>query len=125
MIVHPCARPGCPALLEIGRTYCDEHARAKYAAETARRGSPSARGYGRAWNRRRKLFLERYPLCGDRPGGQAPVMSECRAIGRLTPATQVDHVRPHKGDPGLFWDELGNWQGLCASCGWKKTAAGL
>src|SRR5690625_1775361 len=27
----------------------------------------------------------------------------------------VDHIKPHKSDPALFWD-LSNLQSLCASC---------
>jgi 5-methylcytosine-specific restriction protein A len=38
----------------------------------------------------------------------------------------VDHIRPHMGDPALFWDE-GNWQALCDytspfNCHGTKTA---
>ena len=39
----------------------------------------------------------------------------CTAAGRVTMATVVDHIEPHKGDPELFWDE-DNWQGLCKPC---------
>lgn len=38
-----------------------------------------------------------------------------RARGRLTPATVVDHVIPHRGDRKLFWDSS-NWQPLCVEC---------
>lgn len=69
--------------------------------------------------------MRRYPLCGMRPRGQPPVMSQCHEQGLATPAKQVDHVVPHKGDPVLFWDEEGNWQSLCASCGSRKSQAGL
>ncbi|MFA6100484.1 MAG: HNH endonuclease signature motif containing protein [Patescibacteria group bacterium] len=47
---------------------------------------------------------------------------ECAACGRDRAATVVDHKEPHKGDYELFWDE-DNWQGLCASCHNRKTAA--
>jgi 5-methylcytosine-specific restriction protein A len=60
-----------------------------------------------------------------RPGGRVPVLSECYRLGRYSLAVQVDHVIPHKGDPVLFWDELENWQSLCASCGARKSALGL
>lgn len=36
----------------------------------------------------------------------------CAEQGRITAATVVDHITPHRGDPVLFWDEQ-NWQGLC------------
>lgn len=39
----------------------------------------------------------------------------CEQVGRITPATVVDHIKPHKGDPELFWD-TGNWQPLCKTC---------
>ena len=54
-------------------------------------------------------FLQRNPLC-----------NECMKHGRLTPATVVDHVIPHRGDQKLFWDEA-NWQALCKSCHDRKT----
>ena len=59
------------------------------------------RGYGAAWRRAREAFLRDHPLC---------VM--CLAEGKLTPATVVDHIKPHRGDPTLFWDTT-NWQSLC------------
>jgi len=49
---------------------------------------------------------------------------ECRSYERLTPATVVDHIIPHRGDERLFWDET-NWQPLCKQCHDKKTGAGL
>ena len=39
---------------------------------------------------------------------------------RLVPATVVDHIKPHRGDAKLFWDET-NWQPLCKSCHDHKT----
>lgn len=89
------------------------------------RASRHARGYTKRWYKVTKIFLVKYPLCGDRPGGRAPVMSRCRDEGRIVAAGQVDHVVPHKGDPVLFWDEENNWQALCASCGGRKSRAGL
>lgn len=64
----------------------------------------AARGYGAAWRRARKWFLAQHPLC---------VM--CQAQGRVSAATVVDHIRPHRGDQVLFWDR-DNWQALCATC---------
>jgi 5-methylcytosine-specific restriction endonuclease McrA len=62
-----------------------------------------ARGYGYRWQQARERFLRTHPLC---------VM--CDAIGRVTAASVVDHVTPHRGDKSLFWDET-NWQSLCAT----------
>ena len=60
-----------------------------------------------------------------RPNNQAPVMSQCHAQGRVTAATQTDHVQPHRGDRVLFWDDVNNWQALCHACGARKSQAGL
>ena len=61
------------------------------------------RGYGYKWQKAREGFLREHPLC---------VM--CTAEGRVTAATVVDHVIPHRGDQSLFW-RRSNWQSLCAS----------
>ena len=77
------------------------------------RGGAEARGYDSRWRKARAAFLQRNPLC-----------NECMKHGRLTPATVVDHVIPHRGDQKLFWDE-DNWQALCKSCHDRKTGSGL
>ena len=61
------------------------------------------RGYGYRWQKVRAAFLAANPLC---------VM--CEREGRITVATVVDHVIPHRGDERLMWDEA-NLQTLCAS----------
>jgi 5-methylcytosine-specific restriction protein A len=121
MAVHPCPVPHCEALLEPGVTRCPRH-RTHYNQQ---RANNNARGYTYQWQLRASLFRERFPFCGMRPGERAPVMSDCYEGGRLTPATQVDHVVPHRGNVDLFWDEANNWQSLCAACGTRKTRAGL
>ncbi len=77
------------------------------------RGGADARGYTAEWRRARKAYLQLHPLC-----------AECLKEGRLTPATVIDHIMPHRGDRRLFWDEK-NWQPLCAACHNKKTGSGL
>lgn len=100
---------------------CPAHARDVDRA----RGSRQSRGYGNRWARRSRLFRARYPLCGMRPDGQTPVLSRCFRERVTTIADVVDHVVPHRGDPALFWDELGNWQSLCSACHSRKSSAGL
>jgi 5-methylcytosine-specific restriction protein A len=75
--------------------------RVRDRAVDARRGNAGQRGYDGRWNRARRLFLSEHPLC-----------RMCQAHGIITPATVVDHVVPHRGDPSLFWDR-NNWQPLC------------
>ena len=55
----------------------------------------------RRWRRRSKQFLAAHPLCRKH-----------QEIGRTALAVLVDHIRPHRGDVELFWNEA-NWQGLC------------
>lgn len=69
-----------------------------------RRGTAYQRGYNRRWQRARAVFLVEHPLC-----------LYCERMGRITPATVVDHVIPHKGDRDLFWSP-DNWQALCKPC---------
>src|SRR5689334_15702372 len=79
-----------------------EFSRARQREHDARRGSARERGYNTRWEKARKTYLMRNPLC---------VM--CQKEGRVTPATVVDHIVPHKGDTALFWDTENNWQPLC------------
>lgn len=74
------------------------------------------RGYDSRWQRARVGWLNSHPLC---------VM--CERDGRITAATVVDHIVPHRiawalacGDAeavatarARFWDRS-NWQSLCA-----------
>lgn len=66
--------------------------------------------YGYKWQQARAGYLRKHPLC-----------AHCRKQGRITPATVVDHITPHKGDMSLFWDSK-NWQPLCKAChdSWKQ-----
>jgi len=66
------------------------------------------RGYGWQWQKRRLAVLRAEPLC--RP---------CRAKGKVTPAAQVDHIKP-KAQGGA--DDADNLQPICAECHVAKTA---
>lgn len=41
-----------------------------------------------------------------------PLCVMCSAEGVTTAAEVVDHIKPHRGDQQLFWDQS-NWQSLC------------
>jgi 5-methylcytosine-specific restriction protein A len=114
-----CLQPRCDAL--VVRGYCPRHARRREQD----RGTAARRGYDYRWQVRSLRFRQLYPLCGMRPGNQRPVCSLCFETGRATLANLVDHVVPHRRDPVLFWDELGNWQSLCDACHRRKTRAGF
>lgn len=101
----PCRHPGCPELVEPGQKYCAKH-KPMHPEENR---SASRRGYGSRWQKASKTFLHAHPLCVN-----------CLRHGRITKATVVDHIVPHRGDRKLFWDQ-NNWQPLCKRCHDKKT----
>lgn len=104
--LRPCRWPGCAAL--VARGYCALH-RPPVALERPRLSS-AQRGYGARWQQAAQAFLRSHPLC-----------RQCRAKGKTAAAKVVDHILPHRGDSGLFWDQA-NWQALCKPCHDRKTA---
>jgi len=58
----------------------------------------------------RKDHLAAYPWCVD-----------CLEIGEQTAATEVDHVKPHRGDRKLFFDPS-NLASRCKHHHSRKTA---
>lgn len=113
----PCPVPGCGVLVRGGGR-CEAHkaqqdARVKELHNEWRKRNPQPsrheRGYTNKWHKARTAFLVRHPLC-----------KLCDDAGQVTPATVVDHIIDHKGDPAFFWD-FGNWQALCKRCHDHKT----
>ena len=75
---------------------------------TRPRESPHRRGYGAAWRKARAYQLRTEPLC-----------RHCATIGRVEPATEVDHVVPiRRGGARL---DPANLQALCKRCHSRKT----
>jgi len=101
--------PGTLSFRQDGPTRA-ERERARKASWDARRGTAHQRGYDSKWQKARRGYLAKHPLC-----------VRCLDEDRVVPSTVVDHVQPHRGDKGLFWDS-GNWQSLCGSCHDAKTA---
>ncbi len=101
----PCRHPGCPELVDAGDKYCEKHK--PMHPEDVR--SADKRGYNSRWRKASGIYLKCHPLC-----------EECMRHGKTTKATVVDHIKPHRGDPQLFWD-TDNWQALCKKCHDHKT----
>jgi 5-methylcytosine-specific restriction protein A len=91
----------CPTCRVV---YIGERCRQCSTSYNKRRGNSTARGYNYRWEKARRAYLKANPLC-----------VKCLEQGRTTAAKVVDHIVPHKGDDGLFWD-VDNWQALCTSC---------
>jgi len=104
-----CKYPLCPNRADEGSSYCSKH---KKQLE-ANRPTSTERGYNYRWQKVRKIYLRKNPLC-----------VECLKEGRVESATVVDHIEPHRGDNEKFWNE-DNFQSLCESCHNRKTAKGL
>ncbi|GHB30560.1 HNH endonuclease [Salinicola rhizosphaerae] len=104
---RPCRSPGCRHTTTERHGYCDEHAD-KATGWTQRRRGQSGRG-GRPWRRIRDRVLQR-----DKGLCQA-----CLRAGRVTPATEVDHiVNLESGGT----DDDSNLEAICSPCHKAKTA---
>ena len=113
-----CKAKNCSNLCDYSIGYCEEHLHIPEQLKKARqqrndrlRGTAHSRGYNKDWKRDRLIHLENEPLC-----------RECLKDNVYTPATEVDHIIPHRGDMKKFWDK-NNCQSLCKIHHSKKTAS--
>jgi len=95
---------GCPSLTES--TYCDAHS----PAERPKKNDPPL-SYDNRWRKLRQMFIAKHPVC-----------RACEIKGRTTPAQEVDHIIPWRGNVTLLRADW-NLQSLCRSCHHKKTRA--
>jgi 5-methylcytosine-specific restriction protein A len=103
----------CGKTIPLGDKACEECA-AKPKRDHSydkHRGNSNQRGYTARWQRYRLKYLRLNPLC-----------VECLKSGMITPATVVDHIKPHKGNQLLFWDTK-NHQSMCKHHHDMKTAS--
>ena len=104
--LRKCTYPGCNVLVKSGR--CVAHARAR---DRVTHDPDSKKLYNSPqWQALRAAQLAKDPWCAD-----------CLKRGEHMPATEVDHIVPHRGDPQLFFDEK-NLQSLCKPDHSSKTA---
>ena len=73
-------------------------------ASDERRGSASERGYDHRWSKASASHRRSHPLCGY-----------CALEGRITAATLVDHLYPHRVFDGVFWKREW-WVSSCDDC---------
>jgi 5-methylcytosine-specific restriction enzyme A len=105
----PCPVPGCPELIDGDRRRCKGH-EVEYQRAGPSKASAHRRGYGRRWERLRRMVLRRDPMCQIRE----------KCSGRAF-STEVDHIVPKARGGG---DQLDNLQGACRPCHSWKTATG-
>lgn len=99
-----CRAPLCPNYASDRTGYCQEH-RQNAAQRPAFIHAVARLQTCARFRRLRHSFLVRHPVCN---------------ICHREPATELDHIVPHRGILGLFWDQR-NWQGACATCHGRKT----
>jgi 5-methylcytosine-specific restriction protein A len=102
-----CAKAGCSKTTK-GR-FCDEHKRQYWADKEKGRATRTERGYDYTWQKFRKSYLERNPLCVF-----------CKEQGFLVSASEVDHIKSLADYPELKYDEI-NLRPLCKPCHSKRT----
>lgn len=101
----PCSQPGCGVLVRDGTSRCTKHQREAWA----KKPTPTKRVTGRKLQAMRERLFKGNPLC-----------AECQRQGRVTMATQRDHIKP-LAEGGL--DDDDNVQGLCMACHDAKSKA--
>jgi len=101
----PCAYGGCPNLVDHG--YCEIHKAAASHVVDQHREWQSLYNT-RLWRRISQRQLTKEPWC-----------AECLRANIYTPATECDHINPHRGDKEKFFK--GPFQSLCKPCHSKKT----
>lgn len=118
--LRPCAWPGCHRLVtrseRMCAAHCEEDTKAKRERDRRRQTTATPeqkriRGMYRTtmWRKVRAAWLSEHPYC-----------EACLPL--LTAATDVDHIKPHRGDWHLFLSRS-NLQSLCHSCHSRKTAS--
>lgn len=96
------------------KPFDQREAERKAAVDRQRRNDASRAMYRTTqWQALRKAQLAMHPLCQ---------CDDCQeGMKRVTAATVVDHRRPHKGDPALFYDPA-NLRSMAKRCHDRKTA---
>ena len=116
--LRPCRHTGCSRLSSDG--FCSQHDGDRHIGKFAdpHRGSRQSRGYGAAWEEKRKRILRRDKgLC-------QPHLKQ----GRYRPARQVDHIINKAEAKARGWSEEQteaeeNLQAICDECHKAKTQA--
>lgn len=103
----PCKRTGCTALTRSG--WCDKHKPDWRTKERKESNNWHWLYRTKWWKSTREKMLLINPWC-----------VECAKHELRVRATDVDHVVPHRGNRGRFFDE-NNLETLCHRCHSRKT----
>lgn len=98
-----CLHPRCPK--KVDRGYCDDHRRDKPSRNLLKTYK---------WQQLRKRWLNEHPLCHD---------CQHEEPSRVSVATEVHHIRAHRGDATLCFS-WANLMSLCHTCHGIRTGRG-
>lgn len=105
-----CNYNGCNDFALTNKSYCSKHIKEKAILYNQQSRTYNTNDvYNYRWRKLRELQLRQEPCC-----------AACMKFQKCTPATEVDHIIPHKMDDTLFYS-FGNLQSLCKSCHSQKT----
>jgi 5-methylcytosine-specific restriction enzyme A len=108
-----CSNRSCPQRARPGARFCAEHEKERWRELDRDRRTAAARGYdSKGWRAFRPWFLLRHPLCED-----------CLEQSRLTPASEVHHLKKIKTHPELRLVES-NCRALDRRCHSIRTLRG-
>lgn len=111
MALRPCARPGCPELVDCG--YCPNHKAVDY------RQNSNARGYDSAWRRFRFWYIRKFvapnPRCQD--------CDRLFDAGKKWADVELHHIQKVAEHPELKLTP-GNIRHLCKGCHTARTGRG-
>lgn len=103
---RPCNAPRCGAKTDHRSGYCEAHRSGHWGGHYGQ--TAHQRGYGYRWRKLRRAVLRDEPRC-----------QVCLTSGRVSLATQVDHITPKSQGGDDSWDNL---QSICDRCHKAKTA---
>jgi hypothetical protein len=108
---HPCKQTGCSALVERGKSHCEQHEQnnadnLRWRNLVSARGNSNARGYDSHYRRWRALYFKRNVMCSASCGCNSPATE----LHHIHPVSDVDWYKAHQG---AMTDES-NVQGLCS-----------
>lgn len=105
-----CRAPMCAGLTSERHGYCAQHEHLASGWNAPGRGTAEQRGYDAAWRKLRLLILRR-----DRYRCRC---ADCVSLGRVLPASEVDHRIP-KFEGGT--DDPANLYAINSDCHKRKT----
>lgn len=107
-----CSKRGCSMKVPYGTKYCAEHAYLERADQE------NSRAFFANYKRENYDSLYHSKEWREIVNAQLKAEPECEICH--APASEVHHVRPHRGNKDLFFD-MNNLASLCHDCHWRIT----